>query len=501
MRVCRVQEMKEAEAALFARGICALDLMEDVGRKMARGLMDRYPTPGVCVAYVGKGNNGGDALVVLRHLRSFGWRIGVRWAYERSLRSELLEKEEGFLQEQGDYATLSDKEEVLLFLGAGLRWPEPRIFLDGLVGLGVRGALREPCLPLALEMNELRVEEGVRTWSIDIPSGLDAESGLPHDGCVEADYTACIGGVKQGLLAEKATCFVGRLLPIALRGLVLAPSSIEVAEGDRLRAWLPPRPYDWYKNKAGKVLILAGSLGMVGAACLCAEGAIKGGAGMVILGVDESIYSLVAGRVLPEIMVLPWARALELVSWADVLVAGPGLGNLSGEKEKQLWKFVHRFKGKVVLDADALNSWANGLHKEYLDHRFLLTPHEGEMQRMLARHEEESREDWGARFMSRYSCSLLLKGVKTLIFHREEPLYMTTSGGPAMATAGQGDVLSGLCGALMAQGMSPFRAGVMGSYLVGVAMEKALAQGESIPSFSASSSLATLAGAFKSLRS
>lgn len=181
------------------------------------------------------------------------------------------------------------------------------ILLDGLLGIGAKGMLRREISALCAEMNYIRNRCGaVRTVAIDIPPGVDPDTGMPQQNAVEADFTMCIGAVKQGLLDDDATLFAGRLVCIDLPGLhVQALPATELITSSRLTKFLSARPYTDYKNKRGHIGVIAGSEGMLGAARLCCEAALRAGAGLVTLHVHKNVYPLIAPSMPPEIMVRP----------------------------------------------------------------------------------------------------------------------------------------------------------------------------------------------------
>lgn len=499
MRVASIADIQLAERSLIASGVSGDSLMEDVGRRIAVIIQSEFPQPGKCIAYLGFGNNAGDALVVLRYLREKGWRIGLRccstdvnsWSELGQLQWERLGAPEEIIE-----AEMEDGGEDQGCVG-------PIVLLDGLVGLGAWGALRSPVDILAREMNRRRAEGRCTTISIDFPSGIDGDTGEIYKDAVIADISMVIGGVKKGMLMDEATAYVGRIMTLPLRGLCVEGAS-EVVDTSYYSAMLGRRPYEWYKGSAGRVAVVAGSPGMLGAACLCAEAALRAGAGMVSLYALPDVYPLLAVKVSPEIMVRRISSYREVdLSSCDVLLAGPGLGDMEtgiGDDLMSLLSDAAEKSLPVVLDADALNLCAKRGALSPFGEKMILTPHIGEMQRLLPRKETESRKEWAKRFLSDSPAVLLLKGARTLIAQRGELLRYNSSGGPAMATAGQGDVLAGACAGLCAQGLSSYDAASLGAWLCGRASELALAYGEqSEQSLTAGDTLKNLGKAYYSL--
>lgn len=492
MKIASVAEIDREERALIASGVPAEHLMEDVALRIAEIIRLQWGTFGKCVAYLGKGNNAGDALVVLRYLREWGWKIGVRAAYPDVMSWSPLAQLQwirlgGNVEEDFDDASCS----------------VPIVLLDGLVGLGARGPLKESCLSLAREMNERRSSGRCTTVAIDFPSGIDGDTGEVYDGAVFADISVVIGGIKKGLVEDGATGHVGRIYPLPLRGLDAGNGEEEVADPAYLASLLGRRPYEWYKGNAGRVSVVAGSPGMIGAARLCSQAALRAGAGMVTLFALPDIYSLLAMSSSPEIMVKPISSYREVLDYpCDVLLAGPGVGTPDGERQKALLELVLKVSAEsiLVLDADGLNLIAReGLVKK-LGSKTLITPHVGEMERLLPKLPGESRRLWAERFRKESPALLLLKGARTLIAQTGHPLRYNSTGGPCMGTAGQGDVLAGICAGLCAQGLDVYEAASLGAWLCGRGSELAISSGrESEQSLTAGDTLAHLGRAFQSL--
>ena len=306
MKVCSTENMQIAERELIINGTPARTLMKLASAGIAEAVMQFFPVPGLCIAYVGKGNNGGDALTVLNILKQHGWETGFRAAYPRAEWGELPVRQ---------LAEISPPPQE--YQEAPLpRTGKPMILLDGLLGIGAKGLLRKEISALCAEMNYLRDRCGaVRTVAIDLPTGVDPDTGMPQENAVEADFTMCIGAVKQGLLDDDATLHAGRLACIDLPGLyVQALPATELITSSRLTKFLSARPYTDYKNKRGHIGVIAGSEGMLGAARLCCEAALRAGAGLVTLHVHRNVYPLIAPSMPPEIMVKP------VDSYADVSI-------------------------------------------------------------------------------------------------------------------------------------------------------------------------------------
>ncbi len=491
-------QMKALEERAFAEGVGAEALMDEAGAKIAQAVTQFSPMPGRCVVYFGKGHNGGDALVAARHLAQAGWQVELHAAFPEDTWSELTRRKHAQFTEGDDAGSMTDT----YFTYARARTP-PMVVLDGLLGIGAGGALREPIRSATGEINALRATSHARVFALDLPTGLDTDTGAADVDTVIADYTLTIGFAKRGLLADAATKFVGRLAVLPLTELTARASgeaAETVATAASLAPLLPRRGFDLHKGACGRVGIVAGSRGLTGAARLCAEGALRAGAGLITLFVTEDIYPVIAASAAPEIMVRPVESYLEILNAKlDVLAIGPGLGQ---SRAQEIRRLLDHAPQPMVIDADALNILAGSLH--ILDRCAgprLLTPHPGEMARLDPAAQDRSRHAIVEAFTARYPHVLLLKGARTLIGQRGQPFSYNTTGSPGMATGGMGDVLTGVCAALAGQGLALYDAARLGAWLCGRAAELALiASQESEESLTPGALLAQLGAAFHDLR-
>ncbi|HYR57043.1 MAG TPA: NAD(P)H-hydrate epimerase, partial [Chthoniobacteraceae bacterium] len=260
-------EMRALEERAFADGITAEALMDEAGEKIAAAVRQFVPQPGRCLVYFGKGHNGGDALVAARHLAAHGWRIELHPAFPLEKWAPLTGRKHQQLLDAFPQAATPPARQPR----------EPLVVLDGLLGIGAGGALREPILGAARAINEFSSRTTARIFAIDLPTGLDGETGAADGDTVEADYTLTIGAPKKGLLADEAINYVGRLavLPLdALTARMTAASGPGVAIPPSLTPLWPRRPFDIHKGDCGRVGIVAGSLGFTGAAVMSAEAAL-----------------------------------------------------------------------------------------------------------------------------------------------------------------------------------------------------------------------------------
>jgi len=454
--------MRAAENAAFARGVTAEALMDQAAEGIARTVSCFFPAPGLCIVFAGKGNNAGDAFASAELLQDSGWEIDLRLAFAEKDLGDLARKK---------LASLRQRAKPALPNRTGLS-----VILDGLLGLGATPPLREPVRTACREINRLRRSENAFVVALDLPTGLDGDSGEADDDCIRADITATIGFAKQGLLADRALNFVGRLEVVELQELRREePAVTVVATAAALRDLLPRREFGAYKNQFGRVGVVAGSKGFTGAAVLCALGALRGGAGLVELFVPEDIYPIVAASAPPEVMVkpIPSYRSLSEQS-IDVWAVGPGLGRAHAS---EIVSFLEHAAEPIVIDADGLNILAQDMPVLQRNQGpRLLTPHPGEMQRLFPGG-ETSRAELAQRFCAEFPVALLLKGSRTIVAERGRPSSYNTTGNPGIATGGMGDVLTGVCSALIAQKLSLYDAARLGAWLCGRAAELAIFNG------------------------
>jgi NAD(P)H-hydrate epimerase len=466
-------EMRALEHAAFAAGTTAAELMADAAEQMAHAVRQFFPRPGTAIVFYGKGHNGGDALAAAKHLVHAGWHIMLRPQENDANRLSALTREHLFALGP------TDKR-------AQMHAP---IILDGLLGIGGRGPLRDDLRVLTREINALRQSHHAHVFSVDLPTGLNGDSGEADPDCVVADFTLTIGFPKRGLLVDQAANFVGRIALLPLAKLEAAPVGGEdAATPISLAALLPPRRFETHKTQQGRIGIVAGSPGFTGAAQLTAQGALRGGAGLVTLYATPDVQPILAGAAGPEIMVK-----------RDVLAIGPGLGTARGEEVLEL---IERCECPMIIDADALNILAQSKKMELLKRCAgprLLTPHPGEMARLFDIG-GRSRAETVRAFTDEFPVTLLFKGSRTLVGEKGKPLSHNTTGSPGMATGGMGDALTGVCAALAGQGLSLFDSARLGSWLCGRAAELAIFHGpESEQSLAAMDVPEHLGLAFKQL--
>ncbi|MBI3910239.1 MAG: NAD(P)H-hydrate dehydratase [Armatimonadetes bacterium] len=485
MKACTAAEMRDIDRRATAEyGIPSLMLMENAGRAVAEVVRERLPRRDARVAVVcGRGNNGGDGFVAARHLWNEGRPVTVWLTVEAE-------------RVQGDALV---NLEIVRRLGMPLQicphaapaQLEADLVVDALYGTGLKGEIRG----VGAEFITAIEKAGAPVVAVDIPSGLDADTGTWANACVRAEVTVTFGLPKVGLLVWPGRGRVGdlRVADISLPPPLLSQETLrhEWIDASAVAPRLPRRRPEAHKGDAGRVFVLAGSVGLTGAATLAAGGALRGGAGLVTLGIPRSLNDILETKV-TEVMTLPLpetpSRALSGSTEAmdairagtrsaDALALGPGLGRdpATGALVRAL---LGEWNRPLVVDADGLNLVAPADERTFPP-QAVVTPHPGELARLLGTAIEEvqsNRLDSARRAAARFGCVVVLKGAATLVAAPDGRLAINSSGTPALATGGTGDVLTGLIAALLGQGLAPFDAAAAGVFIHGLAGELAAAE-------------------------
>lgn len=482
-------EMRAAEASVIDRGVEIEALMDQAGAGVARAVQQFFPRAAECIVYAGKGNNGGDALVAAECLLREGWQIDIRLPFPEEECSELTRKKLASVRnaQKGESSRVHEHSRGRV------------VILDGLLGVGAKSFLREPIRATARELNRMRVERNGFVFAIDLPSGFDSDSGEIDPDSVVADFTVAIGFAKHVLIADGAIDFIGRMIVVPLPDFDAKGAGNEVMATTQALAGLAPRrKFSAYKNQFGRIAVVAGSKGFVGAAIMTTLGTLRTGAGLVELYVPEDIYEIAATAAPPEVMVKPTRAYRDLPEEGiDVWAVGPGVGTANAARLRDL---ILRVEKPMVVDADGLNILAGEIETlARCRGPRLLTPHPGEMQRLFTPG-KMTRAGIARSFCEHFPVTLLLKGSRTIVAQRDQPLSFNTTGNPGMATGGMGDVLTGVCAGLIGQGLSLYDSGRVGAWLCGRAAEIAIFEnGASEQSLLPTDVLDNLGRAFKEL--
>jgi NAD(P)H-hydrate epimerase len=526
MKVVTVEQMQRIEADSDAAGHSYAAMMEQAGRSVAEiikartGVQDRQ-----VLVLVGPGNNGGDGLVAARYLSEAGALVtcylyrdrnpaadeNFRTVLEGRVRAALADEDDAWQR----LRDLTGQADVLIdaLLGTGTRLPL-RGGLAEMLGVlsSVVAARRRPSLDRPTSLIPDRSAAGRAAplvVAVDGPTGLEYESGALDEAAIPADLTVTFAYPKVGHFLFPGAGAVGELVvaDIGIDPALAADVTLEVVTPARVRGWLPARPPDAHKGTFGKAMIVAGSINYTGAAYLTGAAATRAGAGLVTLALPSAIHSAVAARLaeatyvlLPEVLGVVGRGAADVLreelEGYDVLLVGPGLGHddetasflerlLGGGDERRSVGFLRSGAGAaarrdlppLVVDADGLNilsaleDWPKRLPPETI-----LTPHPGEMARLMDGSIRDVQEDRVATARSQaaeWQQVVVLKGAHTVVAGPDGRTVIEPFANPGLATAGSGDVLAGAIVALRAQGLSAFEAAAAGAYLHGLAGELA----------------------------
>lgn len=447
--------------AIAAQGVPGYTLMRRAGEAALRALRSRWPTASRIAIVCGGGNNGGDGYVLARYARAAGLEVSVLAVIDPAqLRGDALRAADEYRASGGP---------VQPFAAPALS--DAEVLVDALLGTGLRDPVRAEFAEAIAAMNRA----GRPIFALDLPSGLDGDSGYPHGVAVRADTTVTFVAPKTGLYLGDGPEYAGRVLCDDLEvtlppGAASRPVMERLDENDIARA-LPRRGRAAHKGDFGRVLIIAGGPGMGGAARLAGEACLRCGAGLVTIATaPDNVTGMLAGR--PELICYGLHGVEELSSLlaaATVVAAGPGLG--TGTWSRALFDAALACEKPLVLDADAINLLAaTGQRPPPLT---ILTPHPGEAGRLLGSESAQVQSDrHGAlqRLVDRTGGVVVLKGAGTLIGAPDHVPALCTRGNPGMAAPGMGDVLTGAIAAILAQCHDPWlaaRAGVMAHALAG----------------------------------
>ncbi|MGY3925964.1 bifunctional ADP-dependent NAD(P)H-hydrate dehydratase/NAD(P)H-hydrate epimerase [Aeromonas simiae] len=458
----RAEQIRQAEIALAAAaGISLYALMERAGGALEQHILQRWPGVRRVLICCGAGNNGGDGYVLARRLREKGLMVTV-----------LATREPARLKGDAGRAAGSWLAAGGSVLGGDAPVPAPDLVIDAVLGTGVALPVEGDPARLIARIN-LWQQEGIPVLAVDLPSGLQADTGLVLGEVVQASETLTFIGLKPGLLTGAGPNWCGRL-SLAPLGLAIDRWGAPVAQRidyPALASQLAPRRRTAHKGDHGRVLLVGGNAGMQGAILLAARAALRAGAGLVRVCQHPSLPAPSLSQ--PELM---QADPSELgPGWDSVRVIGPGLGQ--DEWARRCFAAALCQNESLVIDADGLNLLAqHPLHRD----NWVLTPHPGEAARLLGCRVAEVEADRLAAvtaLQQRYGGVVVLKGAGTLI-HDGEQLRLCNEGNPGMASGGMGDLLSGIIAALLAQGLPAAQAAALGVALHGEAGDLAATEGE-----------------------
>jgi ADP-dependent NAD(P)H-hydrate dehydratase / NAD(P)H-hydrate epimerase len=483
MKVVTTEQMREIDRRAASAGLTIEILMENAGQTVAEQIKKFAGTVAGkrILVIVGPGNNGGDGLVAARHLTDSGAEVSIYLCSGRPEDDKNLE----LAQQRGMITFQADQDGNFARLDEFLSKSE--IVVDAVFGTGRSRALDGVYRDVMTKIREAKNKKpDMQIVAVDIPSGLDADTGAVDRSCPQADITITLGYPKPGLFSFPGAARAGKVI---IADIGLPPSMgenipTELITGDWVKSVLPERPGDANKGSFGKVLVVAGSINYVGAAYLACMGAARVGAGLVTLSTASSIQQILAAKMaevtyapLPEsepgVIGTTAASILKkLISDYEVLLMGCGLGQSAAVTRLIKSVLLSRPKGPfpaMVLDADVLNTLAklpNWWQK--LSGDVILTPHPGEMARLTGMTVEEvqrQRLETARKLAAEWQKVVVLKGAYTIVAASDGRARISQSANPGLASAGSGDVLSGAIAGLVAQGLPIFDAAACGVYL------------------------------------
>lgn len=455
-------------------GIPSLVLMERAALSMVCRMKERIGRTDRILCVCGAGNNGGDGAAVARILFGQGYPAAIYMAGNPEKWTEETKKQIQIARNVG----VPEYNELDL--------THIKVLVDGLFGIGLSKNVREPYHTLIETVNQWRERrEDRQVWAVDVPSGLSSDTGQPLGCVLKADYTVTFGYMKQGMILYPGRELAGKCF---VEDIGFPEKSLEVhpAAGFTCHVQdfeqLPDRKNDSNKGTYGKILVIAGSKNMSGAAYFAGRAAYGAGAGLVRILTPEANRAILQGQ-LPQAMLSVWEETdavslADMLAWADTLVIGPGIGT-SEIMAQRLEAVFAGSRRPVVLDADGLNLLAE--HKEWyplLTGRAILTPHMGEMARLTGRSIAELKADRAKAaldFAREHQLICVLKDSSTVVSDGKR-LYFNQTGNHGMATGGSGDVLAGVIGGLSGAGEELFKAAYMGVFLHGSAGDAAAAR-------------------------
>jgi len=488
MRLVTAQQMKELDRRATEEGeVPSLELMENAGTSVfeVASRMLGSPVGKRIIIMAGRGNNGGDGFVAARYLVEEGADVGIFLIGDpKEVQGDAKVNMEAAERDRIPLAVVTDPADI----------PELHdvdLIIDALLGTGIKGKVAPSLTGAINAINESECP----VLAVDVPSGIDADTGAIHGVCVKANATVTFALPKLGLFLLPGAEYVGELtvadIGIPKRILKDSGSKVSAITSEFAARSLLARPCDAHKGDFGHLAVLAGSVGMTGAAALTAEGGLRIGAGLVTLGAPQSLNDILEVK-LTEVMTLPIPEsgnrcfglesveaALELIDRCDAVAIGPGLGRRE-ETVVFIREILPKIQKPMVIDADGLNAIAENVGAfDELQSPTIITPHPGELARLIGTEVGEiqsKRLEIAAETAELFGVVVVLKGAKTVIADPSGETFINPTGNPGMASGGVGDVLTGAIGGLLAQGVSPLNAAVCGVYLHGLAGDLAMSE-------------------------
>jgi len=481
MYLVTAAQMKEMDRlTIESFGIPGIVLMESAGRGAVDALFRHFPDirhMKVGIA-AGRGNNGGDGFVIARYLASAHVPLSLYLLSEKgrvrgdaAANLQLLDQMEIPVHEIPDIAALEASKDLMKHCD---------LWVDAMLGTGLTSEVRGLFKEMIAFLNTLQKP----IMAVDIPSGLDSDTGKPKGSCVKATVTVTFGLPKIGHVVLPGTEFVGKIdvVDIGIPPVVVdkVGPKHHLLTGEMIKPWFQSRALDSHKGTSGHLLVIGGSPGKTGAAVMTSHAAMRVGAGLVTLGIPESLNMAVESQ-LTEVMTVPlpentdqtlglsaYGRIMSLLEHKDALAIGPGLGTAK-PTQNLVRKLIRKSPVPVVIDADGLNALVGSLSfLKDLKVPVVMTPHPGEMARLVKKtpsQVQQERIHHARSLATSHKIYLVLKGARTIVAHPDGTVLINHAGNPGMASGGMGDVLTGMISGLMVQGLPVHDAVSSGVYL------------------------------------
>lgn len=479
MKIVTIKQIQAIEKSADAKGISYAQMMQNAGQGIAEWILKNCYIQNSVIGLVGSGNNGGDTLIALTHLSMHGIRT-MAFPVKQRKDDPLIE---AYIAKGGEVIDNSSNNNLNTLKAALM---PGTILLDGMLGTGLRLPLRGKLLDIMTDIHNLVVNRSdTLKIAVDCPSGVDCDTGEASEVTISADHTLTMAAVKQGLLKHPARSYVGDLhcinIGIGEPSEHLSINYPEMIDKAFVFTNLPNRPDDGHKGTFGTCLVLAGSEPYIGAAYLAGKAAYLSGSGLVRIATQKSVQNCIAGELIEAVWtILPTENGfynpdgIELLKNdlqnADSLVIGPGWGisDLNAAFLVKLLKVIPRGL-PTLIDADGLKLLAHiDNWTVLLPENIVLTPHPGEMSILTGLSVESiqsNRWEIAREFADRWDVTLVLKGAMTVVASPTQDLFISPISDSALATAGSGDVLSGIIGGLLGQKTPALKAAALGVWL------------------------------------
>lgn len=493
MKLATADTIREIDrAAVEDYGMTGLQLMENAGRVLAEAVIKEVESGAAgasrrVVIIAGKGNNGGDGYVAARHLQNAGLNVMVfALAKPNELKGDAAVNSRIWARMGGATAGILTKADINKYASVVRH---ACVVVDAIFGVG----LKKPVKGVYADVIEIVNSIGKRVVAVDVPSGIDAETGAVMGVAIRASLTVTMAMPKSGIYQFPGREYAGKIVvadigaPAALVAEAGAASRYNLITAHDVRALLRPRKADSHKGNYGHLFVLAGSPGRTGAACLCATGAMRAGAGLVTVGLPQGLEHIMEVKT-TEVMTIglpqtpehtvgniSYEAACAAGKGKAAFVIGPGLGG-NDEVKTLIKKVLKVFDAPMVIDADGLNAFVGCVGElRKAKSPLVLTPHPAEMARLLNMKTPDVQADRvgaATRLSNMTRATVVLKGAATIVATPDGEIFINPTGNAGLATAGTGDVLSGMIGGFLSQGYDPVAAAVAAVFIHGSAADE-----------------------------